>query len=46
MFTIGLEMSFSKLKKMREVIFINGSMQAVLDYYPQAKLIVKVNSRA
>ena len=27
MFTIGLEMSFSKLKKMKEVIFFNGFMQ-------------------
>ncbi len=29
MFTIGLEMSFSKLKKMKEVIFFNGFMQVV-----------------
>lgn len=27
MFTIGLEMSFSKLKKMKEVIFFNGFIQ-------------------
>lgn len=29
MFTIGLEMSFSKLKKMKEVIFFNGLMQVI-----------------
>ena len=29
MFTIGLEMSFSKLKKMKEVIFFNGFIQVV-----------------
>ena len=29
MFTIGLEMSFSKLKTMKEVIFFNGFMQVV-----------------
>ncbi|MCW9048210.1 MAG: cation:proton antiporter [Gammaproteobacteria bacterium] len=27
MFTIGLEMSFSKMKKMKEIIFFNGFMQ-------------------
>ncbi len=30
MFTIGLEMSFSKLHKMKNLIFFNGSMQVVL----------------
>jgi len=30
MFTIGLEMSFSKLKKHRKIIFINGFMQVVI----------------
>jgi len=30
MFTIGLEMSFPKLRKMKEVIFLNGSIQVVL----------------
>ena len=30
MFTIGLEMSFPKLRKMKEVIFLNGSIQDVL----------------
>ncbi|WP_019614842.1 cation:proton antiporter [Psychromonas ossibalaenae] len=30
MFTIGLEMSFSKLKKMKEIIFINGFIQVAL----------------
>jgi len=30
MFTIGLEMSFSKLHKMKELIFFNGFMQVVL----------------
>ena len=29
MFTIGLEMSFSRLKEMKEVIFINGFIQVV-----------------
>ncbi|WP_440875831.1 cation:proton antiporter domain-containing protein [Thalassotalea sp. PLHSN55] len=27
MFTIGLEMSFAKLKKMKDIIFINGTVQ-------------------
>jgi len=30
MFTIGLEMSFSKLKKMKEIIFFNGFIQVSL----------------
>jgi len=30
MFTIGLEMSFSKMKKMKEIIFFNGFMQVFL----------------
>jgi len=30
MFTIGLEMSFSKLKRLRSIIFINGSLQVVI----------------
>lgn len=30
MFTIGLEMSFSKLKRLRKIIFINGFVQVVL----------------
>ncbi|MCW8995726.1 MAG: cation:proton antiporter [Psychromonas sp.] len=30
MFTIGLEMSFSKLKKMKEIIFFNGFIQVTL----------------
>ena len=29
MFTIGLEMSFSKLKKLRKIIFVNGFVQVV-----------------
>ncbi|MEJ6080713.1 cation:proton antiporter [Vibrio sp. 1-Bac 57] len=29
MFTIGLEMSFSKLKKLRKIIFLNGFVQVV-----------------
>lgn len=29
MFTIGLEMSFSKLKRMKEIIFFNGSIQVI-----------------
>jgi CPA2 family monovalent cation:H+ antiporter-2 len=30
MFTIGLEMSFSKLKRLRKIIFINGFVQVVV----------------
>ncbi|GGD47058.1 potassium transporter [Malaciobacter pacificus] len=30
MFTIGLEMSFDKIKKMKEILFINGSLQVGL----------------
>lgn len=30
MFTIGLEMSFSKLKKMKEIIFFNGFIQVAI----------------
>lgn len=30
MFTIGLEMSFSKLKNMKEIIFVNGIAQVLL----------------
>ena len=30
MFTIGLEMSFSKLKRMKEIIFFNGFIQVLL----------------
>lgn len=30
MFTIGLELSFSKLKKMKEIIFFNGFIQVAL----------------
>ncbi|MDA7746324.1 cation:proton antiporter [Psychromonas sp.] len=30
MFTIGLEMSFTKLKKLRKIIFINGFFQVVV----------------
>ena len=30
MFTIGLEMSFSKLKRLRNIIFINGFLQVVV----------------
>ena len=30
MFTIGLEMSISKLKKMKEILFLNGSLQVGL----------------
>ena len=33
MFTIGLEMSFSKLKNMKEVIFFNGSFQVCLSAF-------------
>ncbi|MCF2947895.1 cation:proton antiporter [Paraglaciecola aquimarina] len=30
MFTIGLELSFNKLKKMKEIVFFNGSMQVLV----------------
>lgn len=30
MFTIGLEMSFSKFKKMKEIIFLNGGLQVAV----------------
>ena len=30
MFTIGLEMSFSRLKKMKEILFLNGSLQVFI----------------
>ncbi len=30
MFTIGLEMSFSKLKKMKEILLVNGALQVIL----------------
>lgn len=30
MFTIGLELSFSKLKRMKEVVFVNGMLQVTL----------------
>lgn len=30
MFTIGLELSFSKLKRMKEVVFVNGTLQVTL----------------
>ncbi|WP_339724647.1 cation:proton antiporter [uncultured Paraglaciecola sp.] len=47
MFTIGLEMSFAKLKKMREVVFINGTLQVVLSalvIYPVAHYIFALDS--
>jgi monovalent cation:H+ antiporter-2, CPA2 family len=46
MFTIGLEMSFAKLKKMREIVFINGTSQVVLSalvIYPVAHYIFKLD---
>jgi CPA2 family monovalent cation:H+ antiporter-2 len=30
MFTIGLELSFGKLKKMKEIVFVNGTLQVLL----------------
>jgi K+:H+ antiporter len=30
MFTIGLEMSFARLDKMKTLIFVNGSMQVIV----------------
>ena len=47
MFTIGLEMSFAKLKKMREVVFINGTLQVVISalvIYPVAHYIFALDS--
>ena len=47
MFTIGLEMSFAKLKKMREVVFLNGTLQVVLSalvIYPVAHYIFALDA--
>lgn len=47
MFTIGLEMSFAKLKKMREIVFINGTSQVVLSalvIYPVAHYIFALDA--
>jgi monovalent cation:H+ antiporter-2, CPA2 family len=47
MFTIGLEMSFAKLKKMREIVFINGISQVVLSalvIYPVAHYIFALDA--
>jgi CPA2 family monovalent cation:H+ antiporter-2 len=30
MFTIGLELSFSKLKTMKEIVFVNGAAQVLI----------------
>lgn len=32
MFTIGLELSFEKIKKMKDTLFINGALQALLSF--------------
>ena len=47
MFTIGLEMSFAKLKKMREIVFINGTSQVLLSalvIYPIAHYIFALDA--
>ncbi|WP_369434547.1 cation:proton antiporter [Psychromonas sp. MME1] len=49
MFTIGLEMSFSKLQKMKEVIFFNGFIQVTLSavvIYIIASYIFLLNTTA
>lgn len=46
MFTIGLEMSFAKLKKMREIVFINGSLQVLMSallIFPVAHFVFNLN---
>lgn len=47
MFTIGLEMSFAKLKKMRDIVFINGSAQVVISalfIFPVAHFIFQLDA--
>lgn len=47
MFTIGLEMSFAKLKRMREVVFFNGTTQVVVSalvIYPVARYIFALDA--
>lgn len=47
MFTIGLEMSFAKLKRMREIVFINGTSQVALSalvIYPIAHYIFALDA--
>jgi len=47
MFTIGLEMSFSKLKKMKELIFFNGFIQvagSALIIYLVAHYLINIES--
>lgn len=47
MFTIGLEMSFSRLKKMKEILFLNGSLQvfiSTLIIFVIAKFIFKLDA--
>ncbi|WP_340679566.1 cation:proton antiporter [Paraglaciecola sp.] len=49
MFTIGLEISFSKLKKMRDIVFINGSSQVLVStllIYPVAHYIFELDATA
>ena len=49
MFTIGLEMSFSKLKKMKELIFFNGFMQvagSALIIYLVTHYLIHIESTA
>ncbi|WP_438864690.1 cation:proton antiporter domain-containing protein [Neptunicella sp.] len=47
MFTIGLEISFSKLKKMKEIVLLNGTLQVVLSalvIFPIAHFIFQLNT--
>ena len=47
MFTIGLEISFAKLKKMRDIVFINGISQVLISaliIYPVAHYIFELDA--
>ncbi|MBC3766146.1 cation:proton antiporter [Neptunicella marina] len=46
MFTIGLELSFNKLKKMKEIVFVNGTAQilfSTLLIFPLAHWVFKLD---
>ncbi|WP_416307238.1 cation:proton antiporter [Neptunicella sp. SCSIO 80796] len=47
MFTIGLEISFAKLKKMKEIVFFNGAIQVIasaLVIFPFAHFIFDIDT--
>ena len=47
MFTIGLELSFAKIKKMKETLLINGALQvllSVLIFFPLAFYVFKLDT--